>query len=280
MFGQEPRLPIDFLLGRVTDPVSGDVHEWIQEHQARLQMAFDGAQERLKTAAAHRKKVHDQHVRGEPLTEGQLVLLRDHSARRRHKMQDLWGPTVYRVIKAPKEGGGVYSVAPKDDPSKVKHVHRTLLKAVIGAEPPGCAAANNQPLLHGPVSDDELSCDGDLLVMVPESSGSTLPATSVVAETQTTPQVSHQPADLVPTEPGPFVPSVIAPAQPSTPLVTPSTRSSDTSNMAPRRSARSTAGQHSNVHRIPRPVGDLALGAANFQGSASHAVTALFRPWN
>lgn len=188
---------------------------------------------------------------------------------------------MYRVIKAPKEGGAVYSIAPRDDPSKVKHVHRTLLKAVIGAESPGCAAANNQPLLHGPVSDDdELSCDGDLLVTVPEASGSTLPATRVVAETQTTPQVSHQPADLVPIEPGPSMRPVIAPAQPSTPLVTPSTSSSDTSNMAPRRSARSTAGQHSNVHRIPRPVGDLALGAANFQGSASHAVTALFRPWS
>lgn len=35
MFGQEPRVPIDFLLGRVPDPVGGDVHEWIQEHQAR-----------------------------------------------------------------------------------------------------------------------------------------------------------------------------------------------------------------------------------------------------
>lgn len=62
MFGQEPRLPVDFLLGRFPDPVSGEVHEWIQEHQARLQMAFDGAQEQLKTAAARRKKAHDQHI--------------------------------------------------------------------------------------------------------------------------------------------------------------------------------------------------------------------------
>uniref|UniRef100_A0A3P8S9K2 Gypsy retrotransposon integrase-like protein 1 n=1 Tax=Amphiprion percula TaxID=161767 RepID=A0A3P8S9K2_AMPPE len=51
MFGQEPRLPVDFLLGRVQDPVGGSIHEWIQEHQTRLQIAFEGARERLKVAA-------------------------------------------------------------------------------------------------------------------------------------------------------------------------------------------------------------------------------------
>lgn len=34
MFGQEPRLPVDFLLDRVQDPVGGEVNEWIQEHQS------------------------------------------------------------------------------------------------------------------------------------------------------------------------------------------------------------------------------------------------------
>ncbi|XP_077944044.1 uncharacterized protein LOC144388217 [Gasterosteus aculeatus] len=69
---EEPRLPIDFLLARVQDPVSGGVHEWIQEHQARLQIAFDGARECMKTAAERRKTAHDQHLRGEPLKEGLL----------------------------------------------------------------------------------------------------------------------------------------------------------------------------------------------------------------
>ncbi|KAL2102145.1 hypothetical protein ACEWY4_001313 [Coilia grayii] len=46
MFGQEPQLPVDFLLGRVPPPVQGRVCDWIQEHQTRLQVAFDGARER------------------------------------------------------------------------------------------------------------------------------------------------------------------------------------------------------------------------------------------
>ncbi|KAJ7983636.1 hypothetical protein DPEC_G00374840 [Dallia pectoralis] len=34
----------DFLLGRVQDPVGGNIHEWIQEHQTRLQLALKGLQ--------------------------------------------------------------------------------------------------------------------------------------------------------------------------------------------------------------------------------------------
>lgn len=119
-----------------------------------LKVAFNDAQERLKTAALHRKKAHDRHVRGEPLREGQLVLLRDFSARGWHKLQDPWGSTVFRVVKAPKEGGAVYSIAPTDDQTKVRHVHRTLLKAVLGAESPSGAAASDPPLPDRPVEVD------------------------------------------------------------------------------------------------------------------------------
>ena len=99
MFGQEPRLPIDFLLGRVESPVGGSVHEWVQEHQARLQVAFEGAQECLKHAADRRKRVHDQHVKDQPLQEGQLVYLRDLSARGPQKTRDWWSSVRYRVLK-------------------------------------------------------------------------------------------------------------------------------------------------------------------------------------
>ncbi|KAK7898384.1 hypothetical protein WMY93_019237 [Mugilogobius chulae] len=59
MFGQEPHLPVDFLLGRVPESSEGRIEDWVQEHQKRLQVAFDGAQQRLKAAAARRKERHD-----------------------------------------------------------------------------------------------------------------------------------------------------------------------------------------------------------------------------
>lgn len=90
MFGQEPQLPVDFLLGQVRDPVGGRVCDWVQEHQARLQIACEGARERLAAAAAYRKERHDQRVRDEPLREGQLVCMREVGVRGRHKIHDHW----------------------------------------------------------------------------------------------------------------------------------------------------------------------------------------------
>ncbi|KAL0195222.1 hypothetical protein M9458_008794, partial [Cirrhinus mrigala] len=152
MFGQEPRLPVDFLLGRVEDTVAGNVHEWVIEHQTRLQVAFEGAREHLRITAERRKVQHDSHVRDTPLGEGQLVYLRDVGVRGRSKIRDLWSPVVYQVVRAPKEGGSVYSIAPVDNLGKVKQVHRSLLKGrtqkdfsvpapthspVVELEPPG-----------------------------------------------------------------------------------------------------------------------------------------------
>lgn len=64
MFGQEPRLPVDLLLGHVQEPTAGGVH------QARLQVAFESARERLKVAATRRKATYDQRVRELPLQVG------------------------------------------------------------------------------------------------------------------------------------------------------------------------------------------------------------------
>lgn len=45
MFRQDPQLPADFLLGRVRESEAGTVHDWVREHEARLQVAFEGAKE-------------------------------------------------------------------------------------------------------------------------------------------------------------------------------------------------------------------------------------------
>lgn len=165
MFGQEPWLPVDFLLGRVSDPAGGGVHEWILEHQARLQIAFEGARERLKVAADRRKRNYDRHIHHAPLEVGRLARLRDFSVRGQQKIQDLWGPVVYRVLRAPNEGGSVNTVAPIDDPTKARQVNWTLLKAMVEADPVGGTSAPLPPTSGQPLSEDELSCDGNLLVL-------------------------------------------------------------------------------------------------------------------
>lgn len=57
---------VDFLLGRIEEPVAGSVQEWIVEHQIFLKHAFEEAIRHLKAAAAYRKGRHDAHVQDLP----------------------------------------------------------------------------------------------------------------------------------------------------------------------------------------------------------------------
>ncbi|KAI3368495.1 hypothetical protein L3Q82_025508 [Scortum barcoo] len=168
MFGQEPRLPVDFLLGRVSDPVPGQLQDWVIEHQARLKVAFEGARERLLAAAGRRKEQHDHRVRDAPLLVGQLVFLRDHGARGRHKIQDLWSSVVYQVVRAPSGEGAVYTVAPANDLCKVRNVHRDMLKVVVQPEVVAPPPREPSPLGLAPLG-DESSSGSDLWLLVPET---------------------------------------------------------------------------------------------------------------
>lgn len=283
MFGQEPRLPVDFLLGRVESPVGGTVHEWVQEHQARLQVALEGARERLQHAADRRKRHHDKQVKARPLREGQVVFLRDFTARGPHKTQDRWSSVRYQVLVAPKEGGSVYTIAPVDDPTRTKRVHRTMLKAVVGMDSPG--DTSSPPLSsEGPPSEDSCSFDYDLVAFGPQpSAGSPDPLpTGSIALTQSLPQAPALPASVPPEGNMPVTSSagVLLPLAPPggasiSHIGSPASHAGP-SHEAPRRTARSTAGHHTNVHRLPRPVEVRAVAPP----AVSNAVQVIFRPWS
>nr|XP_057913595.1 uncharacterized protein LOC131107503 [Doryrhamphus excisus] len=275
MFGQDPRLPIDFLLGRVESPVGGSVHEWVQEHQARLQVVFEGAKERLQQAADRRRRAHDQHVRHLPLDEGQLVFLRDFSARGPHKTRDGWSSVKYQVLRAPGQGGSVYTIGPVDDLTKVRQVHRTMLKAVVGVDSSGSASSHNSPLVAEPPVEDECSFEYDLLVLghqTPEVPAA-MPTTRLVTMTCPTPQILVPPPNSDP--PG-RRPSSASPEEASTSLAVPLVGQAGSDHMAPRRTLRSTAGHHTNVYHLPRPVRNPQVA----NPSVSNGVSALFRPWS
>lgn len=129
MFGQEPRLPMDFLLGQ--EPMPGEVQDWVVEHQTRLRVAFEGAHERLLPAAECRKERHDRRAHDAPLPLGQHVYLRDYGVRGRHKIQDLWSSVVHQVVRVPSGEGVVYTVAPVGDLEKTRNVHQDMLRAVV-----------------------------------------------------------------------------------------------------------------------------------------------------
>lgn len=145
MFGQEPQLPIDFLLGRVEELTQGPVHTWVQEHQKRLDVAYKGVSNHTKAAATLRADRQPAPA-SDPLPLHQLVYLRDHSIRGRNKIQDFWGATPYCIVRAPARAGPVYTVAPLHDPEQKRQVNRQLIKPIpadICEENKGRAPANS-----------------------------------------------------------------------------------------------------------------------------------------
>lgn len=262
MFGQEPRLPVDFLLGRVQETHHGFVHDWVREHQQRLQTAFDGAKDRLQAAARLRKEKNDQRLSGNDLKEGDLVYLQNKAFRGRAKIQDTWGSAKYQVVKAPSQGGAVYSIAPVQSDGTLgptKTVHRTLLRVA----PPNQTC----PPVPG------VTPPQDLPEEVEDAEGSfwaVLPAQPPVA-----PGPPHHPPVPVAT-PGP---STSAASTLSGMVSTSGDPPPEESSI--RRSQRATAGRHTNPHRLPRSTaGEGEQGVAASQSPVpSNAITALFRPW-
>ena len=270
MFGREPGLPVDFLFGRVRDPVPGEVQDWVAEHQARLRVAFEGAHDRLVAAAGRHKEQYDQRVHDEPLHVGQLVYIRDHSARGRHKIHDIWSSVVHQVLRVPCGEGPVYTIAPVGDLERLKHVHRNMLKAQVG---PTMVAPPPVPLLlpsavpeGGSVSDD------DLWVLVPETP---LPSAAVATGNRgSMGPVAATSSRGLPVETPPAqgrADTSVRPPSPAVPL--------SGGQPAVRRTGRSTAGQHSNVYRLPRPVGLIDDDVVEPPSAVSNTQSAFHRPW-
>lgn len=240
MTGQEPQLPIDFLLGRIQEPTGGAVHEWMHEHQRHLQTAFDGARERIQAAARLRREKNDQQVTGHILKEGDVVYLRDHSHRGRAKIQDAWGPTKYKVVKAPSDNGTVYSIVPLDHPGKTKHVHRTQLRPVPLTPPLSDCPGPMEP--SEPNTGDEEEQGGEWFLAPAE------PREAVPADV-------HGPVAPTPRLPSPTRPIAIPPVNPDNSDPLEDHQGSGQTAAPVRRSHRVTAGRHTNPYHLPAAVG-------------------------
>lgn len=282
MFGQDPQLPIDFLLGRIDPPTQGSVHEWICDHKDRLRVAFEGARSRIKLAAARRKERHDRRVQDDPLKPGQLVYLRDLCVRGRAKIQDHWSPVVYRVMRAPMPGGAVYTIAPVEDLERVRHVHRTLLRA----QPP---RPSSEPV-DSPLSVSDQVSVADVEDELLEDMWMLAPAVQEVLPSVTVPAAANSSLNDTFSQPqSPEGASKSSSGVPTPESVDHGPGSSDLamtvedrsiSTRAPlRRTTRATAGYHSNVHHLPETVGGSMRGIMGSLVSNNVAVN-LFRPWS
>ncbi|XP_016124580.1 uncharacterized protein [Sinocyclocheilus grahami] len=121
LFGTQPHLPVDALLGRESE--EGMETNWLSVHRERLQDAHARAREYAERKAAERTERHKREVYCPEIAVGQQVYLR-HRPAGRNKIQDVWAPQVY-VVKNVQ--GTTYVVEP-DGGGVEKRVHRSHLQ--------------------------------------------------------------------------------------------------------------------------------------------------------
>ncbi|KAL7849489.1 hypothetical protein SRHO_G00211120 [Serrasalmus rhombeus] len=225
MFGRKPQLPIDALLGVAEEEmVEGMVGDWLQEQQEFLRFAYASAQRQL-TAATMRQVPTSLKGIAPVLPYGTIVYRRNH-LQGRNKIQDIWDSTPYEVVKCLDGGGRVYTIRQVDGLGPTRNLHRSELRVVPGQVTSPVALRREHSSMvesveeHSPESSsEEDSFFGQWMVRqeaVPELDLNIEPV-----------------GNLVPPE------HELSPSVASVPV---------------RRSARKTAGQHSNLHNLPRSV--------------------------
>ena len=125
-FGRHPQLPVDVALG--LDKLGKEIKlyaAYVDDLRAQLAHAYDLASKATSKRAKNNKRSYDQYARENILVPGDRMLVRNLSARGKHKRQDLWKATPYTITR--KVGDlPVYAVKP-DGGGKERVLHRNLL---------------------------------------------------------------------------------------------------------------------------------------------------------
>lgn len=246
MNGSQPRLPVDFLMGRGQDDVELDTfEEWVQEHCESLEAAYASVRQRLASRTRQRDQRYLAQVNDPGLEEGDLVYTRNHAVRGRNKIQDAWDSTLYQVVRKPQEQGVVYSIAPVGQEGPVRQVHRTELRRAPASKPQEEESEQNVEL---PWNQEDVEDE--------ESEGELMPTGVLVYERQRENDWGDSEGVSSAIEPGPLSleqqpGDILGDDSDSAPE--PSSDESS-SEQGPRRSKRTTAGQHHNPFRLPQPI--------------------------
>ena len=110
MFGREPRLPIDLVLG-IGEAVEGnDYNQFISSLRERLQKAYQLASENAKQSQQKQKRNYDLRVHAAGLQSGDRVLVKALAFTGKHKLADRWESKIYEVVSQPNPDIPVYVV--------------------------------------------------------------------------------------------------------------------------------------------------------------------------
>ncbi|KAL1256563.1 hypothetical protein QQF64_012108 [Cirrhinus molitorella] len=145
LFGIEPHLPIDALLGQEPDADQGQ--DWLNAHKERLREAHLRAKEYAEKKAADRVAQQEERVYCPAVEVGQYVYLR-HRPPGRNKIQDAWSSTMYKVVEVQ---GSTYAVQPIEG-GQTKRVHRSNLRPCVNKGPVPAPRILKRPAKGKPTS--------------------------------------------------------------------------------------------------------------------------------
>ena len=243
LFGREPILPVDHLLGGLVDDTPLE-EEWVVDHQQRLADAFSETQRQAEL----RKTRHDRHVNDTGLVVGTEVYIRNRIIGR-NKIQDKWRAEPYVVTERRDPTGNVYTVQPLHGGGPIKTLNRRDLRV---------HKHSMQDYHSDEDEEDEDDDDGDdrddgdeedekedeeetYRLLIPAQAPTIIkplhsdpvgePVLDLKEELDDTPQLAEPPvADTEATQPG---------------------RAETVDTFIPRRSERKGAGHHSNPYGMP-----------------------------
>lgn len=274
LFGRPARIPLDLLLGRSAEE---DFADWVVDHRRHLEVVHRVARERLGAGHA-RQDDHAGPGNVEVWPQGTRVVLRAHPLGR-NKIQDVWGPTLFQVVRNLDGTGRDYLIQPVGEPGGERRAHRgELRRAPPGMEPPGeervqpRTARSTRPRqpeetpAHGeedrpggrrvwvvrerlPQRDHEPVQEG---FMGAEGAGEAQPACSGERVPPMEEGVEDGPLEGAASSPSSTGTPGGAEAVEGGPVEVDLPEEPEEEGLGPRRSTRPTAGQHSNRHHLPR----------------------------
>ena len=127
MFGRQPRLPIDLVLGIHPDMGNHKTHsEYVKGLRQRLQESYSLAAKNFQKMGEKNKARFDKKVRAAELLEGDRVLVRNVNIRGKHKLADRWEQKIHVVVRRIRDSP-VYVVKPETGEGPQRTLHRDLL---------------------------------------------------------------------------------------------------------------------------------------------------------
>ena len=111
MFGRDPKLPLDHLLGRPSSDEDDQLYEYVASHQQPLRDAFRVASRCSENESLKRRTRNDKSANASDLPVGYIIVfVRNVKIKGRSKMQDNWEEEQCRVLDRPNPEVNVYVV--------------------------------------------------------------------------------------------------------------------------------------------------------------------------